>query len=734
MIENLVKESITSGGDIYALIISNTKGMGITNPSIIKIKDDIFVNIRHVGYTLYHSEFKQKHQLPYGVLAYLNPEDDITLRTENYLCRLNKDYSIINSKKLDFSKFNEKPLWEFIGLEDGRLINWNNQLALTGVRRDTTTNGVGRMEISTIESNKEVDRKRIIPPKETYCEKNWMPIIDMPNHYVKWTIPTEIVKVCELSNKAETIKLVENSIDIPRDLRGGSQVISYKDYFVCITHEVDLWYNEQNNKDSHYYHRFVVWDKDWNIVKISDVFKFMDAKIEFACGLMFDNNKFHITFGFQDTTSYLLTISEDYFNNLLGFSDKNIVKKIDFNLDNPIYNYVFNSKKQKQNYELGLYYFNKNQYSSALSFFLRGAEIEDDKEITYECLLFVAKCISNVGRRKKSELSLWHNAIKFNPKRPEAYYFLSLYFEQEKKYNEMLSYAILGLMFCKNSKPINEALDYKHKYQLLFQECLGLFNCGQAEDSKIKFNELRTSNYPIDKKYKDLIEKNIMYISTRKNNILSYNKKDSKKLRYKFDGFKKIENNYSQTYQDIFVLSMLNGKTDGFYLEIGSADPFKGNNTYLLEKLGWKGLSLEINKIDYEKFKNNRKNNIDLADAVTYNYSDLPNEIDYLQVDCDPANVTYDVLTNLPFDRCVFKVITFEHDDYVSVNGKYRELSRIFLKSKGYELMCGNIAPNNIDCFEDWWIHPNYIDEDIINVMKRKKDCTINAKDYILNN
>ena len=48
--------------------------------------------------------------------------------------------------------------------------------------------------------------------------------------------------------------------------------------------------------------------------------------------------------------------------------------------------------------------------------------------------------------------------------------------------------------------------------------------------------------------------------------------------------------------------------------------------------------------------------------------------------------------------------------------------------------MCGNIAPNNIDCFEDWWIHPNYIDEDIINIMKRKKDCTINAKDYILNN
>ena len=34
--------------------------------------------------------------------------------------------------------------------------------------------------------------------------------------------------------------------------------------------------------------------------------------------------------------------------------------------------------------------------------------------------------------------------------------------------------------------------------------------------------------------------------------------------------------------QDMFVLTVLNGKTNGTYLEIGSGDPFIGSNTALL--------------------------------------------------------------------------------------------------------------------------------------------------------
>ena len=48
---------------------------------------------------------------------------------------------------------------DFIGLEDGRLLKWNDKYYLTGVRRDTTTNGQGRMELSA-ENNSSCKRSK----------------------------------------------------------------------------------------------------------------------------------------------------------------------------------------------------------------------------------------------------------------------------------------------------------------------------------------------------------------------------------------------------------------------------------------------------------------------------------------------------------------------------------------------------------------------------------------------
>ena len=44
-------------------------------------------------------------------------------------------------------------------------------------------------------------------------------------------------------------------------------------------------------------------------------------------------------------------------------------------------------------------------------------------------------------------------------------------------------------------------------------------------------------------------------------------------LKHRFSGYTKVFQNYSQAYQDLFVLSMLNGKKNGKYVEIGSNDP-----------------------------------------------------------------------------------------------------------------------------------------------------------------
>ena len=310
MISNLSKEIINNGGEISPLLISSeyTGGTGLTNPSIFVDGDRILVNLRHVQYTLYHCEGEHKYQNALGgPLIYLHPEDDLTLRTENYLCELDKNTLTIKSSiKVDTSELDTEPLWEFIGLEDARIVKWKNTLYLSGVRRDTTTNGEGRMELSEIGVYSELARIRIEPPTPTYCEKNWMPILDMPYHYVKWTNPTEVVKVDIKTGTSETVYLGTQILNLPRDIRGGSQVIPYKSYRIALTHEVDLYNTEKGSKNAQYYHRFIVWDKEWNIVSISEDFKFMTGMIEFSCGMAIYEDNFLITFGFQDNTPYIL--------------------------------------------------------------------------------------------------------------------------------------------------------------------------------------------------------------------------------------------------------------------------------------------------------------------------------------------------------------------------------------------------------------------------------------------
>jgi len=170
---NLVHKSVSQGGKLTPLILphSITAGMGLMNPSIFVDDDgDILVNIRHVNYTLYHSEKDQRFFSPWGPLSYLHPEKDQRLVTTNYLGRLDKDYNLINFTKVDYSKLDVPPIWEFVGEEDVRITQWDGNYYLIGVRRDTTPNGQGRMEYSKIELDKEnwiateVQRVRIPPP------------------------------------------------------------------------------------------------------------------------------------------------------------------------------------------------------------------------------------------------------------------------------------------------------------------------------------------------------------------------------------------------------------------------------------------------------------------------------------------------------------------------------------------------------------------------------------------
>ena len=316
---NLVQKAVGQGGKLAPLAIPGT--FGGMNPSVFIDPDgDILVNVRVVNYILYHSENEQRFPSRWGPLAYLHPEKDQRLVTENYVVRLNSNLEITDCAKVEMLELHQ-PIWEFVGLEDARLVYWDDYY-LIGVRRDTTTNGVGRMEKSKVSIDKdtwtikEISRERIEVPSQSYCEKNWMPIVDKPFHFVKWHSPIEVMKA--EGTMAQQVAL-KQGIQPEKDQRGGSQLIRWGSVYIAITHEVDLFKNYLQQKDGIYRHRLCVYDDDLNLVGISpESFSFLDGRIEFCVGAAEYEGDLLVSFGFQDNAAFVLRVPRSIVEDMIA--------------------------------------------------------------------------------------------------------------------------------------------------------------------------------------------------------------------------------------------------------------------------------------------------------------------------------------------------------------------------------------------------------------------------------
>ena len=334
--ENLSKTILEMDGIIKPIYIDvkDSGGTGLCNASLLYNDGKLIMILRNVEYTMHCCEGEQKYQSCFeGPISYYHKDNDLKLRTNNFYCELDeKTLEIKKYHKIDTSKLDTNPVWIFTGLEDIRLTYWNNKYYACGVRRDNTSNGQGRIEFSEIEidenSVKEISRSRIeVENKESYCEKNWMPIKSKPFHFVKWTNPTEVVKV-DLENRiANRIYISKNKLNLPLDLRGGSQLIDwYDNTYLAIVHECKFVCQNYNGyKDADYFHRFIIWNSDWSIKYISEPFNFMTAKVEFCTGLEEVDNNIIISFGFQDNACYAIKLSKNNLNQLIWKTLKNIL-------------------------------------------------------------------------------------------------------------------------------------------------------------------------------------------------------------------------------------------------------------------------------------------------------------------------------------------------------------------------------------------------------------------------
>lgn len=165
----------------------------------------------------------------------------------------------------------------------------------------------------------------------------------------------------------------------------------------------------------------------------------------------------------------------------------------------------------------------------------------------------------------------------------------------------------------------------------------------------------------------------------------------------------------SQLRQDLFVLSELEFKKNGFFVEFGATDGILLSNTYLLEKeFNWTGILAEPAKCWHDDLSANRSasietrcvwtnsgstidfNEVDLAglstissfssvdfhrdarkvgktyEVETISLNDLlekysaPRQIDYLSIDTEGSE--FEILNALDLNKYQFNVITCEHN------------------------------------------------------------------------
>lgn len=397
-------------------------------------------------------------------------------------------------------------------------------------------------------------------------------------------------------------------------------------------------------------------------------------------------------------------------------------------LRDALHEYVYDTENPIKNYNLANLYFILKQYASAISFFFRCAERTPDKKLAYVCLLKMAKCFDLQERRPNTVRVLYKHAINLLPDRPEAYFLLAKHHEYKHEYVDEYFISELGLHNSKDNTPLIGDVEYPGKYGLLFEKAVAGWWWGRENESRILFRQLAEEYHgKMDEVHVQAIYNNIQNIGIGSEKVThkKYDQKMWSKLRYQFKGSGAIKKTHGQVYQDLFVLACLDGKRNGRYLEIGSAGPYYGNNTALLEEeFGWFGVGIDFDEKFVNDYREKRKNPILHQDALKTDYYKLLNDlavngiVDYLQLDCEPSSVTYQIMEMIPFDKFKFAVITYEHDHYLDRTKSYRKKSREFLISKGYELVVSDVSPEGHSSFEDWYVHPDLVSRSIIDQMK----------------
>ena len=290
--------------------IKDNQGFLPCSASYIHYKGKDILNTRYVNYRLDAS----------GKYIFNHPENKII--TQNVLSILDEklkpiDYTIMSNPSENV--FPSKSC-NFHGLEDIRLFEHNNVIKFIATSINYSPYNYNSMVIGTIdvEQHKLYNCQIIQSPRESLCEKNWIPIpyeMDDPENkkmyfIYKWS-PMEIGFIDQTTYTLNIIKSHDINSKLFSKFRGSTTFIREKynniDVFIGVVHF------SENDYPRHYFHTLVMLDAiTLKPLRYTKNFYFTKIGIEFCIGFIIRNNKYHfwISQNDRDPMKLSLNISE----------------------------------------------------------------------------------------------------------------------------------------------------------------------------------------------------------------------------------------------------------------------------------------------------------------------------------------------------------------------------------------------------------------------------------------
>ncbi len=192
----------------------------------------------------------------------------------------------------------------------------------------------------------------------------------------------------------------------------------------------------------------------------------------------------------------------------------------------------------------------------------------------------------------------------------------------------------------------------------------------------------------------------------------------------------------SQSGQDAWVDNVFKDKDprELFFVDCAAHNGIDINNTYLLEKAGWKGICIEANRDIFKELIANRNSICYNVVCLDYNGTvgfaengvngkviegedfqcftlktilGVQKVVDYLSLDVEGSELK--VMQSIDFNECLVRSITVEHNKYAN-GSELKDSIFEFLSNNGFVRVEDDICVGNPNLpFEDWYLHKSMI-------------------------